>query len=181
MFDRSLLPAVPGTYILELYLPRKRKITIGSLGEAIFPAGQYLYCGSAHGAGGLQARLGRHLSGHGRVFWHIDYLRSVSQITGFGFCCENNRLMQLVADQPRVPINHQVPLECQLSQTLASLPGSWIPLPGFGSSDCKSRCPAHFVGLSRELHPNDFLETPSWLKDLNQSIRLTFFRWPRTT
>ena len=47
-----------GAYALVLHLERKEEITVGRLGTFAFPAGYYLYAGSALGPGGLEARLG---------------------------------------------------------------------------------------------------------------------------
>ena len=59
-----------GTYALVLQLERQEEIAIGKLGTFTFPAGYYLYVGSALGPGGLEARLARHRpstsSGHRR-------------------------------------------------------------------------------------------------------------------
>ena len=48
--------AEPGTYALLLKLDKQEKITVGKLCTFDFPAGYYLYVGSALGPGGLQAR-----------------------------------------------------------------------------------------------------------------------------
>jgi len=50
-------------------------VTVGALGEQHFAAGYYCYVGSAHGGGGLQARVARHLSIGKSKRWHMDYLR----------------------------------------------------------------------------------------------------------
>ena len=55
------LPASPGAYAIVLNLPYQVSLRVGRLGEAVFPAGSYIYCGSALGPGGLRSRLGRHL------------------------------------------------------------------------------------------------------------------------
>ena len=47
-------------------MPRFGKLTLA--------AGQYAYVGSAHGPGGLRARVGRHLRAEKPLHWHIDYL-----------------------------------------------------------------------------------------------------------
>jgi len=49
-----------GSYALVLRLPSRRKIQVGKLGLFEFPRGHYIYLGSA--LGGLDARVGRHLS-----------------------------------------------------------------------------------------------------------------------
>jgi Uri superfamily endonuclease len=64
MLDFRDLPPSQGVYMLHLYVPLPRPLVIGRLGQSNLPAGHYFYVGSAHGAGGLRARVGRHL----RVF-----------------------------------------------------------------------------------------------------------------
>jgi Uri superfamily endonuclease len=93
--------------------------------------GPYLYVGSARGAGGLRARVGRHLLGGGARHWHIDYLRADAEVLG-AFYTVTDRM-----------------LECEWSQTLAQLPRAFIPVPHFGSSDCKSGCTAHLIAFPR--------------------------------
>jgi len=129
----SNIPALPGSYILWLRLPQPQDLVVGRLGRFPFPAGDYLYMGSARGAGGLRARLGRHLSGVrfqrlGKLHWHIDYLRQVTQARGFGYNLASKK-------------------ECLWSQKLAALPKACFPVPGFGASDCRSGCNAHLIYL----------------------------------
>jgi Uri superfamily endonuclease len=95
----------------------------------LFPAGDYIYVGSAFGPGGLRTRLGRHLRGDGHPHWHIDTLRAAASVVGYVFA---------IADQP---------VECRWSQALAALPQARIPAPGFGSSDCRSGCQAHLIAF----------------------------------
>jgi Domain of unknown function DUF123 len=61
----------PGCYSLIIYLRKKTLIRIGKLGQAVFPAGTYVYTGSA--MGGLEPRLKRHLRSKKKLRWHIDY------------------------------------------------------------------------------------------------------------
>lgn len=124
------LPVASGTYILLLDLPQATPLQVGRLGDFHFPSGVYAYVGSAFGPGGLRARLGRHLH-PGRPHWHVDYLRLVAQVCGIAY-----------ALTPR-------PQECLWSQALASLPGAWLPAPGFGASDCRKGCRAHLIGLGK--------------------------------
>lgn len=116
------LPPLPGSYVLILHLGRDCSIRIGRLGEWGFPAGYYLYLGSARGPGGLRARLGRHLRGPAHLHWHIDYLRRWA----------------LPVEVWYVPDDR--PVECLWQAALAAA-GLRCPVPGFGSSDCA--CPAH--------------------------------------
>lgn len=115
-------PSSPGAYALALRLVSPLDVQAGK-NSATLPAGDYLYCGSAHGAGGLQARLSRHMRQDKRPHWHIDQLTLAGQIVG-AFIVEGGD-------------------ECALNAALGALS---IPLPipiaGFGSSDCR-RCAAH--------------------------------------
>ena len=124
-----------------LSLPAKRYLRVGRLGEAEFPGGVYVYCGSAHNPGGIRARLGRHLhSVRSNPHWHIDYLRRSADVLG---ACWLNA--QAVNDRS----DHTMPdsLECRWSQALIKIPSACIPMPGFGSSDCRSGCRSHLVAF----------------------------------
>ena len=129
-----------GSYVLVLELKRLRVLTIGRLGEVTLPAGVYAYTGSAFGSGGLRSRLGRHLRGDGAKHWHIDYVRAVAKVQNCFYTVSDTRL------------------ECAWSQALAALPGATIPVPGFGSSDCRSGCGAHLIGLPQYTNVRRVLE-----------------------
>lgn len=118
------LPATPGSYILWMKLSRKRRVTIGRLGEHLFRPGFYAYTGSAFGPGGLKARLGHHLESTARPRWHIDYFRNISD------CIEI-----WISTSPEK-------IEHRFAAHLAGLPGAETPVKKFGSTDCD--CPAHF-------------------------------------
>lgn len=122
-----------GTYVLALWLGSPCHRVIGRLGAFDFPAGWYLYVGSALGPGGLQARIQRHwrhLGSGKRAHWHIDYLREQA-IWGGAWACESG---QGLPEQG---------LECRWAAMLRLLPRSRLVAPGFGASDC--RCPAHLI------------------------------------
>jgi Uri superfamily endonuclease len=125
------LPATSGTYVVHLSLVSAQRISVGRLGPQHFPSGDYFYVGSARGAGGLRARVGRHLRGDGARHWHIDTLRAVAEVQD---------VFYTVTDTP---------LECVWSQALAKLPDAFIPVPHFGSSDCRSGCEAHLIAFPR--------------------------------
>lgn len=63
--------------ILELGDPAhfQRARVAGSL-----PPGSYVYAGSARGAGGIAARLGRHFRRDKTVHWHIDELTVMADL-----------------------------------------------------------------------------------------------------
>ncbi|RNJ48603.1 GIY-YIG nuclease family protein [Methylocystis hirsuta] len=111
-------PATPGGYVLALRLDAPLDVRSGK-NSATLPAGDYLYCGSARGSGGLRARLARHMRPQKRSHWHVDQLTAVASLLG-----------AFVEEQGD---------ECALNAALADLP---IPIAGFGSSDCR-RCAAH--------------------------------------
>jgi len=135
----DFLPKSPGGYVLELCLIQPTVLQIGRLGEFTFPAGAYLYFGSACGPGGLSARLSRHLLPPAlhAFYWHIDYLRAVAEPRALGY------LAGARWDQSAQR------LECLWSQAIASIPGNLVPAPGFGASDCHSGCAAHLLFIQK--------------------------------
>jgi Uri superfamily endonuclease len=112
-----------GVYLFWLHIPVERLLCIGALGTWRFPAGWYVYVGSAQRA--LPARLKRHLALEKKCRWHIDYLRPYGVITSCAAAC---------ADKSA---------ECLAARRLLELPAASVVVPGFGSSDC--RCPAHLL------------------------------------
>jgi Uri superfamily endonuclease len=134
MIDLQDLPTLRGTYVLHLSVAPARSIGVGRLGQQHFPMGDYFYVGSARGAGGLRARVGRHRPASAAPHSHIDYLRA---------CTEVRNVFYTVADTP---------LECAWHQALVQLSGAFIPVPHFGSGDCRSGCRAHLVAFHRRIH-----------------------------
>ncbi len=127
-----------GAYVLVLHLERGEEITVGKLGTFAFPAGYYLYVGSALGPGGLEARLARHRRCcDKKLHWHIDYLLEHAQLVEVWSAAATDRL------------------ECLWAQAARQLPGSEIPAPGFGSSDC--RCPSHLIYLASKPAREEFV------------------------
>lgn len=115
-------------YQLHIYLKESSTITIGKLGTFTFPAGEYIYTGSAKR--NIETRIARHLRKEKRLRWHIDYLLAapaciITQVETFDIT------------------------ECQLNQ---STTGEVI-VPKFGASDCKKGCISHLkyreVALAR--------------------------------
>jgi Uri superfamily endonuclease len=128
----SGIPDKPGTYYLHLIVPVPVRIQVGRMGSISFEKGQYIYCGSALGPGGLKARLRRHLEGSGRLHWHIDWLRRDAEVAGYGY------------------LPGAVKKECVWSRDLLALPEAQLLVPGFGSSDCRLACPTHLVYFPEE-------------------------------
>ena len=128
MPSREGFPSVTGTYALVLQLNNAETISVGSLGNWEIVSGYYAYTGSAQGPGGLAGRLNRHFrpTHQKRRHWHIDSLTSVAKIIHVWW--------------EEGSANH----ECSWARQIANW-GS-IPVPGFGSGDC--RCPGHLIWLS---------------------------------
>ncbi len=115
-----------GFYQLVIVLRKRRNISVGHDGRFSFPAGYYVYTGSAKR--GLESRIARHLRRLKKMRWHVDYLLRYGRITAvkrYG--------------------NSQSKFE--LSRKVESLPGSRVIVPGFGSSDCK--CSTHLLYFER--------------------------------
>ena len=145
------LPTKPGIYALLLALLEARSLQIGKIGDTTFPAGSYIYLGSALGPGGIRARLGRHISGGtSHPYWHIDYLRPLCTVIGACYLVVEDAVS--INEQPA--LHQTIPIECRWSQTVSSLPSADIPLPGFGSSDCHAGCAAHLVRLPNGIMPD---------------------------
>ncbi|MBN1658959.1 MAG: DUF123 domain-containing protein [Anaerolineae bacterium] len=133
------------TYLLALWLCRAETISIGRLGHHLFPAGWYLYVGSARGSGGVVARVrrhARHLGCDKRAHWHVDLVRERAVWAG---------AWAARGDQA---------LECIWAAQMHRLPGARLIVRRLGASDC--RCPAHLVYLG----PGDALPPEAWFAEL---------------
>lgn len=122
-------PVEKGTYLLGMFLHQDIALAVGRLGNFAFPAGYYVYVGSAQGPGGLSARLARHQRRKKRLHWHVDYLLAHARLI---------EVWTLASDQR---------LECVWAEAVAGMTGAQIVAPRFGASDC--RCTAHLVHFSR--------------------------------
>ena len=111
-----------GSYILILDLEEDLRLEVGRLGTFGFPAGLYLYCGSA--LNGLEARIRRHLRRDKKLHWHIDFLTAVAPVVEVWW----------VADGVR--------WECRWAEAIMGQ-GGQVVARGFGSSDC--RCPSNLL------------------------------------
>ncbi len=119
----------PVVYQLLIGLEQPARLRIASLGAFTLPPGWYVYSGSAYRASA--ARLARHLRRRKTLRWHIDYL--------------------LARPRARVVAVRLWPwrdgLECTVNQALLHAGGARVPIPRFGSNDCRHACPAHLVQL----------------------------------
>ena len=121
----SVVPREPGTYVLVMRLRTSTEVTVGKLGVFTLGSGWYHYVGSALGPGGLCARLARHRRKRKRRHWHIDYLVHLLQMREIWWASTSEHV------------------ECVWAHALLGLPYTTVPVPGFGSSDC--RCPSHLL------------------------------------
>lgn len=117
-FWMGQLPRDPGIYGLLMHSSGGGALQIGKLGKLSIEPGFYLYLGSAHGPGGIKARVSRYLGSFRRLFWHIDYLQAVLSVQELWFSFVDSKF------------------EHQTAECLSKLPDWRIPLIGFGSSDC---------------------------------------------
>lgn len=112
-----------GDYLYLMRLEENQEIPVGSLGQRGFPAGYYIYVGSARQH--LSKRLARHRRIRKKAHWHIDYLRKLAQ------------------HHAALPILTQTSQECALAASLKERAD--FLLPGFGASDCG--CEGHLFGF----------------------------------
>ncbi len=112
------------TYQLFIKLPKSSRIRVGRLGEFTFPAGIYVYTGSARH--NIDARIKRHLSSNKKLRWHIDYLLAADLV----------EIVKIVKSSDR---------ECTLNQKTQGE----ILIDGFGASDCKKGCKSHLKYLGQ--------------------------------
>ena len=115
-----------GSYLLVLALDEALTLPVGALGEVRFPAGFYVYVGSA--MANLAKRIERHRRKRKRFHWHIDYLRDQATFVD------------------ALPIRATDRLECELAEAVRALSG-WST-PGFGASDCD--CESHLFGFDTD-------------------------------
>lgn len=132
-----------GSYLLILALERAEELEVGRLGRISFPAGLYLYCGSA--LNGVEARVARHLRKEKRLHWHIDRLLASGEAVGALVILGEERL------------------ECRMADLLAEHETILRPINGFGCSDCS--CRSHLFHVADE----GLLEHV--LNDVNRRIR----------
>lgn len=137
-FDRELLQREAqdkGDYLIVLRLLEETELVIGSKGKIAFPAGYYVYVGSAKA--NLSKRISRHQRKRKNKHWHLDYFRNA---------CE-----WIAA----VPIRTSDDLECEIAREMKKI-AEW-EIPGFGSSDCT--CSAHLFGLQENpIHYEPFMK-----------------------
>lgn len=120
--------AVPGAYALIFSVERVGlEIAIPTLPRSLLQEGLYAYFGDAWGSGGLAGRVSRHLRTKRARHWHVDHLLHGAHLAAVW-----------VWPQGR---------ECIWRADVQARAGAGVPIPGFGSSDCR-QCPAHLLRIS---------------------------------
>lgn len=114
-------------YAVHLQLEHEQSITIGKLGTFHFERGTYIYVGSAKRA--ILSRLERHKKMDKTKKWHIDYLRPYCKIT------------KIITYEDTIG-------ECGLAEKLRKSLEGFLPIKGFGASDC--RCPSHLIMYNQD-------------------------------
>jgi Uri superfamily endonuclease len=132
-----------GAYLLYLDLPQSLTMQVGGLKKSLFPAGMYLYVGSATRC--MDQRVARHRrlakQKCGKLHWHIDFLLVHPDV-------------QLIGEKKLGRSR-----ECVLSQKIASRKGTTIPVPNFGSTDCRAGCKAHLYRVTDKVVSGHHFET----------------------
>ncbi len=116
------------TYQLSIRIAAPVRIAVGRLGVFNFPAGDYVYTGSA--TRNLEARIARHLSRAKKMHWHIDWLLAAPGV-------EVREVRRFAAP------------ECEVNARQAGK----ILVPGFGASDCRAGCGSHLKRLAAPRRP----------------------------
>jgi len=115
----------PITYQLLIDVSQPLTCVVGRLGEFAFPAGRYVYTGSARRA--FEARVARHCTRGGKTLrWHIDYLLEAPGVN----------VVEVIRSRRA---------ECALNK---AVDGS-VLTAGFGASDCRAGCGSHLKYLGR--------------------------------
>ena len=110
------------TYQLFIEVKASVRVSVGRMGTYDFPAGRYVYTGSA--LRNFEARITRHLSSSKKMHWHIDYLLAAPGV----------RVLE---------VRRSVEEECAVNRSTHGT----IPVPGFGASDCRAGCGSHLKRL----------------------------------
>ena len=119
-----------GIYTLVIKVNDIIRVTIRKK-NFILDKGIYFYNGSALGKTmNIENRINWHLRKSKKIHWHIDKVTTTSQ----------SEIIQIVySDNPK-----NMRGECIISQEMAKSQKFTVPIAGFGASDCKNKCPAHF-------------------------------------
>jgi|WetSurSiteA1Bulk_404760.scaffolds.fasta_scaffold16730_3 Uri superfamily endonuclease len=120
-----------GAYLLYLNIRQPLTLNVGMLGPSRFPAGLYVYVGSA--SSGIDQRIARHRrlakQKSGKKHWHIDFLLTHPKVRFVGYQKLERRA------------------ECVVSKAVASTKGVTDPVLHFGATDCRAGCSTHLYRI----------------------------------
>jgi Uri superfamily endonuclease len=122
------LNGAPISYQLTIEVGAPIRCEVGGLGAIDFPAGAYVYTGSARR--GFEARLARHVRTIKTLRWHIDYLLAAPGVRIVGIARSRRD-------------------ECRLNQASKGR----VLVARFGASDCNAGCGAHLKYLGPLTRP----------------------------
>lgn len=126
------------TYALILFVPKPLRLRLGKFGTVPLESGWYLYTGSARK--NIAHRLSRHFRRDKTKRWHIDGLTTARGIGIVGAVVLGEGWS-----------------ECLLQQWLARNHQLSAPIAKFGSSDCKTKCPAHLLFGTEAISPESLV------------------------
>jgi Uri superfamily endonuclease len=116
--NEGAMKSVFTTYQLKIEVAFPVTVVVGRLGEFRFPAGRYIYTGSAKA--NMEARIARHLRKEKPMRWHIDWLLATNGVDVVG-------------------VSRSRKAECALNQSVRGR----VIVRGFGASDCSEGCHSH--------------------------------------
>lgn len=93
-------------------------IAVGKFGLCNFPAGEYIYTGSARRH--IDARIARHLRAEKTLRWHIDYLLNAPEVSV-------------------IKVAQFTESECEVNQRTQGV----LLINHFGATDCVHGCGSH--------------------------------------
>ena len=124
-------PPREGCYQLVIELRKAVRLGHPRFNEGCFPAGFFIYTGSARR--NLLQRIARHLATKQKKRWHIDYL----------LASPHAKILDVII----FPGREQG--ECVANAEVGRMAGAVVVRNGFGSSDCRGSCGAHLYWFER--------------------------------
>ncbi|NQV55266.1 MAG: GIY-YIG nuclease family protein [Rhodospirillales bacterium] len=136
LLNPNSLPSESGAYVLVIRLKRPLRLKRPRWHGIRLKPGDYAYCGSARGPGGMKARIGRHARKSKPLHWHVDELTMQGTVLGSAAITGAS--------------------ECELMDGILAETGAMQPIAGFGAADCK-HCTTHLALLPERSEIWDYL------------------------
>jgi Uri superfamily endonuclease len=131
--DREV-PRESGVYSIGIEITYPIEVSIRTDSHEL-EAGTYVYTGSALGrSSNLHARISRHLTVGKKAHWHIDQITNSKHTSVFLIVFSKTSQRE----------------ECRVNHAIAETSQGEAPIPGFGSSDCRSGCQSHLLFLKEK-------------------------------